>query len=162
MADTYYVDTSKDNIFTISVNEDGKTSWNKVNALTKHLPMNADGTNDLVKITTKSGRKVTATKAKSFLVIKEKRLIATRGDKIREGEYIPIIKNYPEKEDIDLGVVINNNDKYRKLKISLNDVYYDKIVSIEYVKPSHKYVYDLTVENDKTFLLYDGILMEDE
>src|SRR5690606_38580523 len=55
MGDTYYLDTKDDNIFTLSVNKDGEIRWKKVTALTKHLPINKDGTSDLVKITTRLG-----------------------------------------------------------------------------------------------------------
>ena len=33
-----------------------------------------------------------------------------------------------------------------------SNVYYDRIMDIKVVKPSKEYVYDLTVENDKTFI----------
>jgi DNA-directed RNA polymerase subunit A" len=48
MGDTYYVDTSNKNIFTVSTNKDGQISWSKVTALTKHLPINKDGTTNLI------------------------------------------------------------------------------------------------------------------
>ena len=67
--DVFYIDTKHENIKTISVNENGKLEWNKVSALTKHLPINTDGSNDLIKITTMSGKTLTATKAKSFLTL---------------------------------------------------------------------------------------------
>ena len=41
------------------------------------------------------------------------------------------------------------------------DIYLDDIVFLEIVKPSNKYVYDMTVENDKTFTTFNGILMMD-
>lgn len=96
MGDIYHVDTSKENIYTISVNEDGKMSWNKITALTKHLPINKDGTSDLVKIMTRLGRTVTATKAKSFLTRIDNKVIPVRGDEILVGMKVPIIMKYPD------------------------------------------------------------------
>ena len=96
MGDTVYVDTMNKNIYTISVNKNGKVRWKKVEALTKHLPMNKDGTNDLVKITTRLGRTATATKAKSFLTRINNKIVPIRGDEIKVGTKIPLMVNFPE------------------------------------------------------------------
>ena len=49
------------------------------------------------------------------------------------------------------------NGKYH----SMNDVILDKIVSIDYVKPTHQYVYDLTVPDTLNFGILNGIQMRD-
>ncbi len=145
MGDTYYVDTSDDNIMAISVNEDGELKWNRVTALTKHLPVNLDGTDDLVKITTNSGKTVTATKAKSFLTRIDNKVVPIRGDEIYIGMDVPV-----------------TNSKYTEVNHNMIElVTYDKITSIDIVKPSHKFVYDLTVENLKTFVTGSGIFCFD-
>jgi DNA-directed RNA polymerase II subunit RPB1 len=100
MGDTYYVDVSKKNIMAISVNKDGKLSWNTVTALTKHLPMNKDGTNELVKIKTRLGREITATKAKSFLTRINNEIKPIRGDQIKIGTMIPVMVNFPDNNKI--------------------------------------------------------------
>ena len=168
MGDTYYVDTKDKNIFTISVNKNGKLSWNKINALTKHLPINKDGTHDLVKIKTRSGRIVTATKAKSFLTLIDGKLKPTRGDKIKVGMSVPIANNYPDYNCNNYKSMVKKvkkvKKKYNKIEFEhklFNDVYMDEIVDIKIVQPTHEYVYDLTVENDKTFVLANGICMYD-
>jgi DNA-directed RNA polymerase II subunit RPB1 len=46
-------------------------------------------------------------------------------------------------------------------KVINSGVYYDEIVAIEEVKPSHKYVYDLTVEDTKNFVLHNGLAVRD-
>jgi DNA-directed RNA polymerase beta' subunit len=149
MGDTYYLDIKDKNIQAISVNENGFVSWNLIEAVTKHLPMNIDGTDDLVKITTNMGRTATATKAKSFLTKLDNKIIPIRGDELKIGTELPLITEIPKNgfnilhelylEDIkynipldkDLGffigaflanghlsesqVIINNNDNdYRK------------------------------------------------
>jgi DNA-directed RNA polymerase II subunit RPB1 len=100
MGDTFYVDISDQDVKTVSVNKDGKLSWNNITALTKHLPINKDGTDDLVKITTRLGRSVTATKAKSFLTRIDNEVVPIRGDEIKVGTMVPVAMNYPviEKE----------------------------------------------------------------
>ena len=94
--DVMYVDVTYKDIYTISVNKDGKVRWKKVEALTKHLPMNTDGTNDLVKITTRLGRTATATKAKSFLTRVNNKIVPIRGDELKIGTRIPLMVQFPD------------------------------------------------------------------
>ena len=100
MKDIYYVNTEKENISVISVDKDGVLKWNKVKALTKHLPINKDGTSDLVKITTRLGRTVTATKAKSFLTRINNEIVPIRGDELKVGMKVPITISFPEPANI--------------------------------------------------------------
>lgn len=118
MGDTYYVDTSNDNIMTISVDEDGKLEWNKVSALTKHLPINLDGTSDLVKVTTRSGRTVTATKAKSFLTRIDNKIVPTRGDELKVGMRVPVIMNYPEPDSKYMIEYLDMSEYFNKAEYS--------------------------------------------
>lgn len=193
--DTYYIDINKSNVYTVSVDDEGKISWQKVTALTKHLPMNVDGTNDLVKIETKLGRTGTATKAKSFLIRKDNKIQPIRGDELKVGMRIPIMMHLPDNEinDIypklefeyeddyipgnnlnsvngiihrnEINALLNNNidNEERTILQSIldSDVYHDEIISIELIKPSKKYVYDLTVENTKTFVSSTGMCYND-
>ena len=96
MGDTYYLDIKDKGIKAISVSKDGKVSWNLIEAVTKHLPMNTDGTSDLVKITTEMGRTATATKAKSFLTRINNEIVPIRGDELKVGTYLPLITEIPE------------------------------------------------------------------
>ncbi len=96
MGGTFYLDIKEQDVFAPSVDEDGIVSWNQITALTKHLPINTDGTNTLVKITTRMGRTVMATKAKSFLTRKDNKLTPTRGDEIKVGDYLPLMTKIPE------------------------------------------------------------------
>jgi DNA-directed RNA polymerase beta' subunit len=196
MNDTYYLDISDKEIYCPSVDKNGKVSWKQVTALTKHLPINKDGTNTLVNIKTRMGRSVTATKAKSFLTRVNNRLMPTRGDEIEVGSYLPIIEKLPKYENTQIELNMENyfpknkhtNDSdiipnvklsdrtinisrqsLKKLHITSKhdkdiidnavnaDIYYDPIVSITEIKPTHKYVYDLTVEDNKTFFLANGL-----
>ena len=72
------------------------------------------------------------------------------------------------------GFLIKENEEY-KLKIKKDrvknlgkniekkerDVYFDEIISIEYVEPTKTYVYDLTVEKTRNFQLFNGLNVRD-
>jgi DNA-directed RNA polymerase beta' subunit len=137
MGNVQYLDINKYNMSIYSVNEYGIVSLEKITAVTKHLPINKDGTNTLVCVTTNTGKCVTATKGKSFLTWNNDRLIITRGDELIIGMHLPVLEN-------------GNNKAIR-----------EEIVSIIEVQPSNTYVYDLTVENTKTFVLTNNIFCMD-
>lgn len=96
MGDTYYLDTKDKEIYVPSVNEDADISWKKVEALTKHLPINSDRTSTLIKVKTRMRRTVSATKAKSFLLRKDNKLVATRGDELEVGDFLPLMTKMPK------------------------------------------------------------------
>jgi DNA-directed RNA polymerase beta' subunit len=86
----------KEKVMIPSCDMKGKTGWHELTAITKHLPVG-----DLVKITTHSGRTVTATQAKSFLTYdnKTKKLVRTNGSDIKVGDRVPI--TYKLNNDLD-------------------------------------------------------------
>lgn len=79
----------------VTTDNDGNVTWEDVIAVTRHLPVG-----DLVKITTKSGRSVTATQQKSFLVWDEirKKLVECDGLDLEVGDYLPISNQVPEPD----------------------------------------------------------------
>jgi DNA-directed RNA polymerase beta' subunit len=74
----------------LSVDEEGKIDWKLVEAVTKHPPINEDGSHTLVKVVTKSGREVTATKAKSFLKREDNKIVPVRGEDLKVGDFVPV------------------------------------------------------------------------
>jgi DNA-directed RNA polymerase beta' subunit len=72
-----------------SCDEDGNIVWKRVEAVTKHPVVNKDGTNTMLKITTKEEREVIATKAKSFLKLVNGKIIQINGDELKVGDYLP-------------------------------------------------------------------------
>lgn len=88
------------NIKVLSCDEDGKIDWKLVEAVTRHPPINEDGSNTLVKVVTKSGREVIATKAKSFLTRKDNKIVPTRGDELNVGDFLPISDVLPIDNDM--------------------------------------------------------------
>lgn len=73
-----------------SCSKDGKISWRKVEAVTRHPVVNADGSNTLLKVTLHSGREIIATKAKSFLKRVNNKIEGVNGDSLKVGDYLPV------------------------------------------------------------------------
>ena len=73
-----------------ALGKDEKVRWKKIIGVTRHPP-----NGKLVKIETKSGRKVTATLAKSFITRKDNEILAINGSDLKIGHYLPIVKDLP-------------------------------------------------------------------
>ena len=80
----------------LTVDDEGRVSWKALEAVTRHPPINKDGSPTLLKVTTKSGRTVTATKAKSFLVVRAGEVVPLEGDKLCVGDKLPLVATLPE------------------------------------------------------------------
>ena len=74
----------------ISCDENGKMKWTKLEAITKHPVINEDGTNTILEVTTESGRTVKATKARSFLVYRDGKIVDINGSDLRVGDELPV------------------------------------------------------------------------
>jgi DNA-directed RNA polymerase beta' subunit len=88
-----------------SCDEEGNVLWKQIEAVTKHPVINKDGTDTMLKITTKEEREVIATKAKSFLKLINGKVIAVDGDTLKVGDYLPVsIKqiDFTEKRELQL------------------------------------------------------------
>lgn len=81
----------------LSCDEDGKLTWRKIEAVTRHPVINKDGSDTLLKVVLKSGRKVIATKAKSFLTRQNNKILPLEGDRLKVGDYLPVSRRneYP-------------------------------------------------------------------
>ena len=88
--DTEYLDISDLKLTVPTVDKKGKVSWKLIEAITRHLPGH-DG--KLVKIKTKFGREVSATKSKSFLIRRDNEIIDIEGSEIKVGDRLPIMIN---------------------------------------------------------------------
>ena len=102
--DTTYAEL-KDFYEVPSATEDGQTVWRRIEAVTQHPVVNLDGTNTMLKVTTKGCREVTATKAKSFLQLIDGKLQAAEGADLRVGDFLPCSKKsleYTESFELDL------------------------------------------------------------
>jgi DNA-directed RNA polymerase beta' subunit len=68
-----------------AVAPDGSVRWRRVLAMTRHPPRG-----DLVRVTTASGRTVTATVGKSFLTLRGGEVVPVDGKDLREGDVLPV------------------------------------------------------------------------
>ena len=88
-----------------SATEDGEITWNTIEAVTRHPVVNEDGTNTLIHVTTEHGREVTATKAKSFLQLRDGKIIGVDGKDLKVGDYLPVSRkpiDFTEQFSVDL------------------------------------------------------------
>ena len=172
--DTTYAELSK--FYEVpSATEDGQTVWRRIEAVTKHPVINEDGTNTMLKVTTKGNREIIATKAKSFLQLIDGKIQGINGSELKVGDYLPVSKVtyglavsggfiediYPiEYSDIIPNMIAG------ELVIELragrcSDLEFDKIISIEEVPNTTDYAYDLTVEDTRNFDCRNGLALVD-
>ena len=89
--------------------EDGETVWRRIEAVTKHPVINEDGTNTMLKVTTKGCRELIATKAKSFLKLVDGKIIGIEGKDLKVGDYLPVSKKALEYKENDLDYMFGYN-----------------------------------------------------
>ena len=85
-----------------SSNEEGKCTWDRIEAVTKHPVVNKDGTNCMLKITTKEQREVVVTKAKSLLKLVNGKIVGVDGDTLKVGDYIPVSKKTLDFQEVEM------------------------------------------------------------
>lgn len=138
-------------VYVPSVDEDGNTSWKRVEALTRHPVVNLDGTNTVLRVTTKDGRSVIATKAKSFLTIDDNnKLVATNGSELKVGDYLPVnIRAFEMPEsvrDFDLSTILKKSEyafgseMHKALSYSAGEERYwwSKHANVDFTVPYHR------------------------
>jgi len=89
--------------------ENGETVWRRIEAVTRHPVINEDGTNTMLRVTTKGNREATATKAKSFLQLIDGKIQGVNGKDLKVGDYLPASRkplDYTEKFTLDMREVL--------------------------------------------------------
>lgn len=84
------LDLSED-YYVVGISQQEKTSWKRISQVSRH-PANGG----LVTVTTRSGRKVTATLSHSFLKRNELGITTIKGSDLRVGDRIPVARCVPE------------------------------------------------------------------
>lgn len=160
-----------------SATEEGLTVWRRIEAVTKHPVINEDGTNTMLKVTTKGQREIIATKAKSFLQLIDGKIVGVNGSELQVGDYLPVSKItyalsvshgfigdiYPIA-DIESNIIpniINGETIMQDRDGRCSDIEFDQIVSIEEVPNTTPYAYDLTVEDTRNFDCMNGLCSRD-
>jgi len=153
-----------------SATEDGQTVWRRVEAVTKHPVVNEDGTNTMLKITTKGCRELIATKAKSFLKLVDGKIMGVEGKDLSVGDYLPVSKlvlslqqkpEEPGLSSLTIPNTVNGTLVLEPRDGRCVDLEFDKIVSIEEVQNTTDYAYDLTVEDTRNFDCANGLCVRD-
>lgn len=98
--DQIYAPISKDeDVRILSSDEDGNVFWDHVDAVTRHLPINEDGSNTLIRVTTLSGHECTVTKGESVLTRQNNKLLKSKGSDLKIGDYLPAMSTLPMLEE---------------------------------------------------------------
>ena len=142
-----YVNDNEE-VYVPSVDEDGNTSWKRVEALTRHPVVNLDGTNTVLRVTTKDGRSVIATKAKSFLTIDDNnKLVATNGSELKVGDYLPVnIRAFemPDVREFDVSSILKKteyafgSEMHKALSYSSENFWWSKHAKTDFTVPYNR------------------------
>jgi len=96
-----------------SCNEAGDIEWKEIEAVTRHPVINKDGTDTMLKITTREEREVIATKAKSLLKLVDGKIIPVDGDTLKVGDYLPVSTKqieFTESAGLDLKTILSPSE----------------------------------------------------
>lgn len=95
-------------LYVPSVSKNEKTEYSRLTEISRHPP-----NGDLIKITTRTGRMCTATLSHSFLTRKNNQVIEIKGSELKEGDYVPICKNFEQihiNDTLHLLDILNTNE----------------------------------------------------
>ena len=126
-----------------SCTEDGEILWKRIEAVTKHPVINKDGTNTMLKITTKEQREVIVTKAKSVLKLINGKVIPINGDELKVGDYVPVSKmcvDFSENYELNLKTILLPSEY----------IYTSEVDKAKEVMTEHRW---WTKHQNKTFVL---------
>ena len=132
------ISTPKD-LFVVSLDpETMRAVKAKVSKVLRHRE-----TRRLVRVRTRSGRVVTATRDHNFIVMVNSELRVVEGEHLSPGDRVPILEETPLIPE----------------GISSTKISWDVVERIEEVNPEGEYVYDLAVEGYENFMLANGLFI---
>ena len=82
-------------IFVLGLGSDEKIKWQKLVEVSRHPP-----NGDLLRITTRSGRKITATFSHSFVVRRNNQIVPIKGKDLVLGDRIPLVTSIPVEKPL--------------------------------------------------------------
>ena len=92
---TVYLPLPPGSAVALSPDADGRDEVDRARGRHRHPPINRDGSNTLVEVTTESGRTVVVTKGKSLLVERRGKLVEADGDAVKIGDRVPVVHTLP-------------------------------------------------------------------
>lgn len=129
-AESTYAETQHAKYYVQSCNpKTEQIEWKLIEGISRHIPINEKtdnkeiGKHTLMKITTKSGRTITATRGHSFLIRADGELVRKAGKDLRIGERIPIQLNTPNS-DIHLETELDLEEYFPKTEYLWGTEYY--------------------------------------
>lgn len=129
---TEYVDIKFMNLETPCVDENGKMHWKKIEAVTRHPP---PGGNKLLEVKTQTGRRTTATKAKSFLLRRDNKVVGVNGSELKVGDRLPVTIKFPRPSEEDRLKTINLSRYLSKERFVFGtDLWKAREIKVRYAK----------------------------
>lgn len=101
-------DISSEGVRVPSITDKEKAEWSLVKAVSRHK-----APKKLLKITTFSGRQITATDSHSFMIRKDNKIVPVAGSDLNLGDRIPVMKYLPENciNEVSISEHISHNVK---------------------------------------------------
>lgn len=150
---TEYVDINFMNLETPCVDEHGKMHWKKIEAVTRHPP---PGGNKLLEVKTQTGRRVTATKAKSFLARIDNKIVGINGSELKVGDRLPVTVKFPRPPENERMTSVNLDRYLDKEKFVFGtDLWKARDIQRRYKKGGRK-EWKKEVQDDHVYNKGDG------
>jgi hypothetical protein len=149
-------------VYIPTCDDDGKTSWAEMTAITRHDPGN-----NLYEIKTHGGRNVIVAESKSLIVWNErtKKFEMKHTPDIKIGEFVPAITTFADINEDNIGCVnldFNLDSTASENEIKHNNVILDKIIEInKFGVEKYPKLYDVTVPSTKIFMIRNGLCVFD-
>ena len=158
-----------------SLDTDEQVKWKHVEAVSRH-----ESPNEILSIELESGRSIRATKAHSFVTRRDGDIVPVAGETLTVGDVLPTVGSYDRTRDcislplpsqsvaadggtvnaeMNTGVGAEKNTTSTTVSSGIiESATWERISSIETVRPEHEYVYDLSVRGLETFTTGEGVV----
>lgn len=135
----------------LSVDKNGNMVWSRLEAVTRHPPINEDGTDTLVKVCVDSGHECVVTKGESLLIVRNGKVVPVRGDMVKLNDMIPVTAQLPRNivDFLDLRTV------FKKTEYIFTD---DALIPRQNFH-DHKFMHRLPEDVVKHLVEYPGMIV---
>jgi len=165
--DGHEVARAPEQLEVLSLRADEQVEWKSVEEVSRH-----DAPEELLRFELESGRSIRATKSHSFVKKVGGEIVPVAGDSLEVGEELPVIGEFDKttgEADIeafvseddrtltDGGTVVEQGSAAERSEV-VGVASWERIESIETVKPDSEYVYDFSVSGLETFTTAQGVV----